>query len=176
MLSALLPRFEYGPDPHHDHDPHHPHARLARHHGHPARVLSPVRNPEPLEVMQNKTELAPPPAGWPSVRARCWVTCSATLACPPAPPLSVPMKALAGHDEFYLHDPLSRARHAGLGVGQRLLSRALAFASHADIAMQAWWRFRMPPPSGASGFVPADTGKSLVEYGDGAVYMRLPPG
>ena len=56
--------------------------------------------PEPLEVMQNKTELAP---------ASCWVAerqgkVLGYLLCHPwrahqPPPLSVPMKALAGHDE-----------------------------------------------------------------------------
>ncbi|ATP90461.1 GNAT family N-acetyltransferase [Aeromonas caviae] len=132
--------------------------------------------PEPLEVMQNKTELAP---------ASCWVAerqgkVLGYLLCHPwrahqPPPLSVPMKALAGHDEFYLHDLAVSSKARGLGVGQRLLARALAFASHAGyrhaglVAVQdapAFWR--------KQGFVPADTGKSLVEYGDGAVYMRLP--
>jgi GNAT superfamily N-acetyltransferase len=82
------------------------------------------------------------------------------------PPLSVL------YDEFYLHDLAVSSKARGLGVGQRLLvalSRAML-----DIAMQAWWRFRMPRLLAQAGFVPADTGKSLVEYGDGAVYMRLP--
>ena len=85
------------------------------------------------------------------------------------------MQALAGCDEFYLHDLAVSSKARGLGVGQRLLARALAFASRAGyrhaglVAVQdapAFWR--------KQGFVPADTGKSLVEYGDGAVYMRLP--
>ena len=107
--------------------------------------------PEPLEVMQNKTELAP---------ASCWVAerqgkVLGYLLCHPwrahqPPPLSVPMKALAGHDEFYLHDLAVSSKARGLGVGQRLLARALAFASHAGYRHAGLVRFRMPPPSGAS--------------------------
>ena len=84
------------------------------------------------------------------------------------------MKALAGHDEFYLHDLAVSSKARGLGVGQRLLARALAFASHAGYRHAGLVAVQDAPPSGASRFVPADTGKSLVEYGDGAVYMRLP--
>ena len=132
--------------------------------------------PEPLEVMSNKAQLAP---------ACCWVAerqgrVLGYLLCHPwrahqPPPLSVPMKALAGHDEFYLHDLAVSSKARGLGVGQRLLARALAFASHAGyrhaglVAVQdapAFWR--------KQGFVPARTPKSLEEYGEGAVYMRLP--
>ncbi len=132
--------------------------------------------PEPLEVMSNKAELAP---------ACCWVAerqgrVLGYLLCHPwcahqPPPLSVPMTALAGHEEFYLHDLAVSDQARGLGVGQRLLATALDFASregyrHAGlVAVQdapAFWR--------KQGFVPARTPKSLEEYGEGAVYMRLP--
>ncbi|MCO4203907.1 GNAT family N-acetyltransferase [Aeromonas taiwanensis] len=132
--------------------------------------------PEPLEVMQNKSELAP---------ASCWVAerrgrVLGYLLCHPwrahqPPPLSVPMEALAGRDEFYLHDLAVSGEARGLGLGRRLLAKALDFASregyrHAGlVAVQdapAFWR--------KQGFLVAETRKSLAEYGDGAVYMRLP--
>ena len=132
--------------------------------------------PEPLEVMSNKAELAP---------ACCWVAehggeVLGYLLCHPwrahqPPPLSVSLSSLAGDEEFYLHDlavsPLARGR----GIGQRLLETALEFAcdqgyEHAGlVAVQdapAFWR--------KQGFLPAATRKSLAEYGEGAVYMRLP--
>lgn len=133
-------------------------------------------DPEPLEVMSNKAELAP---------ACCWVAerqgkVLGYLLCHPwrahqPPPLSVPMRRLAGRDEFYLHDLAVAGDARGIGVGQRLLATALEFASdegyaHAGlVAVQdapAFWR--------KQGFYPAATDKSLAEYGDGAVYMRLP--
>lgn len=133
-------------------------------------------DPEPLEVMQNKSELAPD---------CCWVAerqgkVLGYLLCHPwrahqPPPLSVPMQRLAGNEEFYLHDLAVAGAARGIGVGQRLLATALAFASeegfeHAGlVAVQdapAFWH--------KQGFVPAATRKSLEEYGEGAVYMRLP--
>ncbi|WP_368198681.1 GNAT family N-acetyltransferase [Aeromonas sp. R7-4] len=133
-------------------------------------------DPEPLEVMQNKTELAP---------ACCWVAehrgkVQGYLLCHPwrahePPPLSVPMQGLAGDEEFYLHDLAVAPEARGIGVGQRLLATALDFASregyrHAGlVAVQdapAFWH--------KQGFVPAATEKSLAEYGEGAIYMRLP--
>lgn len=132
--------------------------------------------PEPLEVMSNKAELAP---------ACCWVAerqgkVLGYLLCHPwrahcPPPLSQPLQPLTDHEEFYLHDLAVSGEARGLGVGQRLLATALAFASdegyqHAGlVAVQdapAFWR--------KQGFVPARTPKSLEEYGEGAVYMRLP--
>ena len=133
-------------------------------------------DPEPLEVMSNKAELAP---------ECCWVAehqgkVLGYLLCHPwrarrPPPLSVTMPGLAGSEEFYLHDLAVAGEARGIGVGQRLLATALAFASeegfeHAGlVAVQdapTFWR--------KQGFVPATTDKSLAEYGEGAVYMRLP--
>ncbi|MGY6037282.1 GNAT family N-acetyltransferase [Aeromonas sp. AE23HZ002T15] len=133
-------------------------------------------DPEPLEVMSNKAELAP---------ECCWVAehqgkVLGYLLCHPwrarrPPPLSVTMPGLAGSEEFYLHDLAVAGEARGIGVGLRLLATALAFASeegfeHAGlVAVQdapAFWR--------KQGFVPATTDKSLAEYGEGAVYMRLP--
>ncbi|WP_349922008.1 GNAT family N-acetyltransferase [Aeromonas veronii] len=133
-------------------------------------------DPEPLDVMQNKSELAP---------ACCWVAerqgkVLGYLLCHPwrarrPPPLSVAMQRLAGDEEFYLHDLAVSGEARGIGVGQRLLATALAFASeegfaHAGlVAVQdapAFWR--------KQGFLPAATDKCLAEYGEGAVYMRLP--
>ena len=61
--------------------------------------------PEPLEVMSNKAELAP---------ACCWVAerqgkVLGYLLCHPwrahcPPPLSQPLQPLTDHEEFYLHD------------------------------------------------------------------------
>ena len=91
------------------------------------------------------------------------------------PPLSVPMQVLAGDEEFYLHDLAISNKARGLGVGQRLLATALDYASregyeHAGlVAVQdapAFWQ--------KAGFMPSPTSKPLGEYGEGAVYMRLP--
>jgi ribosomal protein S18 acetylase RimI-like enzyme len=133
-------------------------------------------DPEPIEVMSNKAELAP---------ACCWVAehqgqVLGYLLCHPwcahqPPPLSVPIQRLAGNDEFYLHDLAVSRQARGKGIGQRLLATALAFAAdegfeHAGlVAVQdapAFWR--------KQGFQPATTRKSLTEYGEGATYMRLP--
>lgn len=133
-------------------------------------------DPEPLEVMQSKSELAP---------TCCWIAerqgkVLGYLLCHPwrarrPPPLSVPTQRLAGDEEFYLHDLAVSAEARGIGVGQRLLATALKFASgegfeHAGlVAVQdapAFWR--------KQGFMPAATDKSLAEYGEGAVYMRRP--
>ncbi|WP_310596543.1 GNAT family N-acetyltransferase [Aeromonas aquatica] len=132
--------------------------------------------PEPLEVMSNKAELAP---------ACCWVAerqgkVLGYLLCHPwrahqPPPLSVPMQTLAGDEEFYLHDLAVSGEARGLGVGQRLLATALEFACNEGyehvglVAVQdapAFWC--------KQGFMPSATRKPLDEYGDGAVYMRLP--
>jgi ribosomal protein S18 acetylase RimI-like enzyme len=133
-------------------------------------------DPEPLEVMSSKAELAPD---------CCWVAeyqgkVLGYLLCHPwrahqPPALSVPMQTLAGNDEFYLHDLAVSAQARGKGIGQRLLETALAFASAEGyeyaglVAVQdapTFWR--------KQGFVPANTPKSLDEYGEDAVYMRLP--
>ena len=65
--------------------------------------------PEPLEVMSNKAELAP---------ACCWVAerqgrVLGYLLCHPwrahcPPPLSQPLQPLTDHEEFYLHDVLDQ--------------------------------------------------------------------
>ncbi|MFM4717725.1 GNAT family N-acetyltransferase [Aeromonas bivalvium] len=131
--------------------------------------------PEPLSVMSNKAELAPD-CCWVAEyqgRVRGYLLCHPWCANQP-PPLSVTMTALAGAQEFYLHDLAVSAEVRGMGVGQRLLATALTFASnkgyqHAGlVAVQdapTFWR--------KQGFVPSATTKSLAEYGEGAVYMRL---
>ncbi|MGB6189995.1 MAG: N-acetyltransferase [Aeromonas molluscorum] len=131
-------------------------------------------SPEPLSVMRNKAELAP---------QSCWVgevrgVVLGYLLCHPwrthqPPPLSQPMMALAGEEEFYLHDLAVSARARGQGMGQALLDQALSHASRSGytrlglVAVQdapAFWL--------RQGFTPAHTLKSLAEYGDGALYME----
>ncbi|WP_219590099.1 GNAT family N-acetyltransferase [Aeromonas salmonicida] len=133
-------------------------------------------DPEPLEVMSNKADLAPD---------CCWVAeyqgkVLGYLLCHPwqahqPPSLSVRMQTLEGNDEFYLHDLAVSKQARGKGVGQLLLETALTFASEEGyehmglVAVQGAARFWHK-----QGFVPAATPKPLNEYGEGAVYMRRP--
>ncbi|MCS3459931.1 GNAT family N-acetyltransferase [Aeromonas sp. BIGb0445] len=130
--------------------------------------------PEPLSVMRNKAELAP---------QCCWVgeikgAVLGYLLCHPwhahqPPSLSVPMAALTGDEEFYLHDLAVSTRARGLGLGQALLDQALRHASHSGYARLGLVAVQDAPAFWLrQGFAPAQSRKSLAEYGDGALYME----